>query len=111
MLKLFDEMVCVQESSVPRPHYRVTMKAAVPGHPDLLPGLLRDEVTMTVCLPIDIGTDIEVVKRAATSRLALLAAKLADYPSGKKQDNGVAFENGVTIAKDSKTIHRSGSEQ
>jgi len=72
VLKLIDEIVSVEELSVPSPHYRVTIKAAGQGHPDLRPGLLRDEFVVTVCLPMDIGTDLPGIKLAATRRLAAL---------------------------------------
>lgn len=86
MSESVSETICVREASVPRPHYLVTIKAVTQGHPDLLPGLLQDEVTMTVCLPTNVGTDLEAIKRAAARRFAALATKLVDQPIEEKQE-------------------------
>lgn len=111
MLELLNEEVCVQESSAPRPHYRVTIKAVAQGHPDLVPGLLQDEVTMTVCLPLDIGANLETIKSAAARRFAVLATKMVDHPSDEGRDNAVASGRVSTRLKDSKVNHRTGNEQ
>lgn len=68
------------------------MKAVRRGHPDLLPSLLQDEATLSVCLPADVGTDFESIKRAATCRFAVLFADVVDHPVDKKRSSGAADE-------------------
>ncbi|MEZ5934272.1 MAG: hypothetical protein R3F54_20500 [Alphaproteobacteria bacterium] len=41
-------------------------------------GLLPDEIVMTVRLPTDVGSDIEVIKAAARSRALTLLRKLVE---------------------------------
>lgn len=91
--ELSDDMVCVEKISVPRPHYRVTITTSMRGHPDLLPGLLRDELAMTVCLPMDIGTDLNTIKRAAARRLAANAAKISNHHLTRHNGNGRSQED------------------
>lgn len=79
MLECCDEVVCIEELSTPRPHYRVTLKSVVRGHPDLLPRLLPDEMIMTMCLPVDVGSDLKAIKHAAAHRFAVIAAETAAY--------------------------------
>ncbi|MGI9433699.1 MAG: hypothetical protein ACR2Q4_02515 [Geminicoccaceae bacterium] len=55
------------------------------GHPDLLPGLVRDELTMTVCLPIGLSTDLNTIKQAAARRFAALVGAMADNQFAEQQ--------------------------
>jgi hypothetical protein len=76
--KLSDFVIGVEDVTSPRPHDRVTMKAVTRGHPDLLPGLVQDGLTMTVALPVSIGTDLSIIKQAAARRFASIAAEIVD---------------------------------
>ena len=68
--------VSVEEVESPRPHYSVKVRGAVTPTSwatDPAAGLLPEEVVMTVRLPIDIGSDLVVIRKAACRRaLALL---------------------------------------
>lgn len=94
----FDDVVSVQESASCRPHYRVTLKRSLRGHPDLAPGLLRDELEMTVCLPLTVGTDLRQIKHAAAHRFSDITGRnMRDQhsqPSDERSSNALPDRNG-----------------
>ena len=111
MLEFVDEITCIEERSVPRPHYRVTATTSIQGHPNLAPGLLLDEVTMTVCLPLGVGTDLNAIKRAAAQRFVAIASNVIDHASVGKANGSVARESSWQNPKGDHEKHLNGAEQ
>lgn len=87
MFEFQQEVIYVEELSVPRPHYRVTTKITMLGHLDLLPSFLRDEMTMTVHVPMDVGSDLNTIKQVAAHQLATHVADIADHQPTRRQTN------------------------
>lgn len=74
----------VEEQEYPRPHYRVDLRGAVTdmlGNPDPTAGLLPEELVMTVRLSTEIGSDLQVIKNAATKRAIMLLDRLVQAQS------------------------------
>ena len=93
-LNLCDFVVGVEEVASPRPHYRVTMRTGTRGHPDLLPGLVQDELTMTVSVPASIGTDLKIIKQAAARRFASIAAEIVVGRQSQERQGDETFGQG-----------------
>lgn len=71
--------IAVEEIDLPRPHYRVEVRAvltAASGLQDPTLGLLPEDVVMTVRLPTDVGSDLVVIRRAACQRALILLENL-----------------------------------
>lgn len=66
--KLSFAVVQIEEFETPQPHYRVQLTSRIADVPATA-GLIPDEIIAVVHLPFTIGTDLEVIKRAAMDQM------------------------------------------
>lgn len=95
--------IAIEEREDPRPHYRVGVRGTVTsmqGSCDHTAGLLSEEVVITVHLSTNIGSDMAVIKEAASARALALLDTLVSACKGDFDAGAAARQDAVEPASE-----------
>ena len=65
------EAILIEEIELPRPHYKARLNVQMFRDPETTSatfGLIPNEIAITVHVPVDVGTDLKVIKQAAINQ-------------------------------------------